>query len=239
MIVRRTVHRAAADSTHGEEPPARKKSSLPPQRVFVALRRAESNDLQVGSDLRLSCRVSVGEIADHKSLSRAVPPVSENVGLAEQTADSANFADIRFGRQLDVVNFVIGMKLAEADADGLCCNWFLCFDGPASSPDCDCGLGQSADFKAFCVVNINVLPPDGPDEHYKVVVEFTSGGADETVCGDCHFVTGRTIFQKDYGLVDDGRPDCMDWTDEPIPLAITFGDYCKAADRASVYLTAI
>jgi hypothetical protein len=125
------------------------------------------------------------------------------------------------------------------DADGLCCNWFLCFDGPASFPDCDCGLEQSADCKAFCVVNINVLPPDGADEHYKVVVEFTSGGAEETICGDCHFVTGRTIFQKDYGVDDDGRPDCLDWNNEAIPLAITFGDYCKAADGAVVYLTAI
>ena len=61
-------------------------------------------------------------------------------------------------------------------ADGLCCGWLLCFDGPASSEGCDCGARADADCKAFCEVNVLVLPPDGSDPNYRVEVEFTSGG---------------------------------------------------------------
>lgn len=124
------------------------------------------------------------------------------------------------------------------DADGLCCNWFLCFAnvGGDTVDLCDCPLAQSS-CKAFCVVNISTLPPDGADENYKLVVEITSGGAEETICGDCHFVTGRTVWQKDYGTDDAGRPDCLSWNNEEIPLAISFGDYCTVAS-GSVFITA-
>ena len=123
-------------------------------------------------------------------------------------------------------------------ADGLCCGWLLCFDGPASSDGCDCGLEQSADCKAFCEVNVVVLPPDGSDPNYRVEVEFTSGAIDESICGDCHFATGRTVFRKEYAPGADGRPNCLAWDNEPIPLSFTFGNYCLATDTAVVYLTA-
>jgi hypothetical protein len=130
-------------------------------------------------------------------------------------------------------------QTADCDAtDGLCCGWFLCFDGPASGEDCDCGLAQSDDCKAFCLVDVSVLPPDGTDPNYRVEVGFSSGSIDESICGDCHFATGRTIFRKEYAPDPDGQPDCLAWDNEPIPLSFTFGNYCLAAEGAEVYLTA-
>ncbi len=130
-------------------------------------------------------------------------------------------------------------QTADCDSAGLhCCGWFLCFDGPASTEGCDCGLEQNDDCKAFCVININVLPPDGTDPNYRVEVEFSSGNIDESICGDCHFATGRTVFRKDYAPGADGRPNCLAWDDEPIPLDFTFGNFCVEADGAAVYLTA-
>jgi hypothetical protein len=123
--------------------------------------------------------------------------------------------------------------------DGLCCDWFLCFDGPDSDAGCDCTLAQG-DCKAFCHVTVSVIPPDGVDPHYRVQVAFIAGNPEQSICGDCHFGSYNVVFEKAYGTDDSGRPDCLNWNNESIPISSNnFNTYCQAVSGAAVLLTAV
>jgi hypothetical protein len=84
-----------------------------PQRVFVALRRAESNDLRGWGAAEGCVAGSVRKMTDHVSLPRTVPFGTENVGLREHTADSPNVGDVRIGWQRDMANFEIAKEAAK------------------------------------------------------------------------------------------------------------------------------